>query len=54
MSILPALWTVVLIADDYEDGKPIPYSINEYREFATRYQNKYSKLCKAIELRASY
>ncbi|KAL4744327.1 hypothetical protein BDW72DRAFT_199701 [Aspergillus terricola var. indicus] len=43
LSILPALQTVVLIADDHEDdGTLVKYSGQEHREFATRYQTEYS------------
>lgn len=42
LSILPALQTVVLIADDHEDNDTlVKYSSQEHREFATRYQNEY-------------
>jgi hypothetical protein len=46
LSILPALQTVVLIADDHEDDNTlIKYSIKEYGEFATRYKAEYSMFC---------
>jgi hypothetical protein len=46
VSILPALQTVVLIADDHEDDNTlIKYSIKEYGEFATRYKAEYSMFC---------
>jgi hypothetical protein len=46
LSILPALQTVVLIADNHEDYNTLnKYSIKDYREFATRYKAEYYMFC---------
>ncbi|KAL2861006.1 2EXR domain-containing protein [Aspergillus lucknowensis] len=55
LSILPALQTVALVLDDFEDDRtPITYSADENRNRAMYYQDQYSELCEAMELSASY
>jgi hypothetical protein len=52
---LPALWTVVLIVDNYKDNNTlIKYSIKDYGEFATRYKAKYSMLRERRRVGTSY
>ncbi|KAA8644941.1 hypothetical protein EYZ11_009315 [Aspergillus tanneri] len=51
LSILPALQTIVLVADDFDDdGTPNTYSSEEYRKLAADYRNEYSKFCESLRL----